>query len=214
VLRGVTPLLLPAAWPDTPGFDSAPLRWRSEEPNVALYAVSAAQGRLALLLLESGDGIEDSIGPLVRALRLGRRLLDASAPDEIVRAIGAAEPACAATAVAWEGGRIRLAARAAPVPYLLRLGHPVPFELGDFDGMRAVALETAKGDVLVMASNGLSTLQSAGKPASPEKAIQRLARLAETQVLSAAFAALVSEWKKTGMSPGARDVLLLAAKRL
>jgi hypothetical protein len=90
----------------------------------------------------------------------------------------------------------------------------VPFELGDSDGMRAVALETAKGDVLVMASNGLSTLQSAGKPASPEKAIQRLARLAETQVLSAAFAALVSEWKKTGMSPGARDVLLLAAKRL
>ncbi len=214
VLRGVTPLLLPAAWPETPGFDSAPLRWRSEEPNVALYAVSAAEERLALLLLESGDGIEDSIGPLVRASRLGRRLLDASAPDEIVRAIAAAEPACAVTAAAWKGGRIHLAARGAPVPYLLRFGRPVPFELGEFDGMHEVALETAKGDVLVMASNGLSALQSAGKPASPEKAIQRLARLTETQTLSAAFAALVSDWKKTGVSPGARDVLLLAAKRL
>ena len=60
----------------------------------------------------------------------------------------------------------------------------------------------------------MSALQSTGKPASPEKAIQRLARAAETQPLSAAFATLVSEWKKTGVSPGARDVLLLAAKRL
>ena len=57
-------------------------------------------------------------------------------------------------------------------------------------------------------------LQSAGKPASPEKAIQRLARAAETQPLSGAFANLVSEWKKTGVAPGAKDVLLLAAKRL
>ena len=57
-------------------------------------------------------------------------------------------------------------------------------------------------------------MQSAGKPASPEKAVQRLARDAETQPLSAAFAALVSEWKKTGFGPGDRDVLLLAAKRL
>ena len=28
VFRSVTPLLLPAAWPETPGFESAPLRWR------------------------------------------------------------------------------------------------------------------------------------------------------------------------------------------
>ena len=57
-------------------------------------------------------------------------------------------------------------------------------------------------------------MRSPGKPASPEKAVQRLARAAETQPLSAAFAALVSEWKKTGFEPGDRDVLLLAAKRL
>ena len=214
VLKSVTPLLLPAAWPETPGFDSAPLRWRSEEPNVALYAVSSTAGRLALLLLEGGGDIEDSIGPLVRASGVGRRLLDAATPEEIVGAIAAAEPGCAATAATWEGDRIRLCALGAPVPYLLRFGRPVPFELSESGGMRGVTLETAKGDVLVMASTGLAALQSAGKPASPEKAIQKLARAAETQALSAAFANVVSEWKKTGVAPGGKDVLLLAAKRL
>ena len=214
VLKSVTPLLLPAAWPETPGFDSAPLRWRSEEPNVALYAVSSSTGRLAMLLLEGSGEIEDSVGPLVRASGVGRRLLDAATPEEIVRAVAAAEPGCSATAAAWEGDRVRICARLAPVPYLLRFGRPVPFELKDADGIQAVTLETAKADVLVMASSGLSALQSAGKPASPEKAIQKLARAAETQTLSAAFANLVSEWKKTGVAPGGKDVLLLAAKRL
>jgi GAF domain-containing protein len=30
ILKGVLPLLNPSAWPETPGFDSAPLRWRSD----------------------------------------------------------------------------------------------------------------------------------------------------------------------------------------
>jgi hypothetical protein len=41
----------------------------------------------------------------------------------------------------------------------------------------------------------------------------RLARACETQSLSAGFAALVAEWKKTNVTPGPRDVLLIAAKR-
>jgi hypothetical protein len=190
------------------------LRWRSEEPNVAVYAVSSAAGRLALLLLEGSGGIEESIGPLVRASAIGRKLLGASEPEDLVRAIAGAEPACAVTAAAWDSDRIRICAHGAPVPYLLRFGRPVPFQLTDSGGVQGVALETAKGDVLVIASRGLSALQSAGKPASAEKAIQRLARAAETQTLSAAFANLVSEWKKTGVEPGAEDVLLLAARRL
>src|SRR5262249_56588806 len=40
VVRAVMPLLLPATWPETPGFESAPLRWRAESPNVAVYAVA------------------------------------------------------------------------------------------------------------------------------------------------------------------------------
>ena len=167
-----------------------------------------------MLLLEGGGEIEDAIGPLVRASGIGRRLLDGSVPEQIVLAIAESEPGCAATATVWDGERLRICARQAPVPYLLRFGRPVPFELVDSGGVQSVALETAKGDVLVMASSGLSALQSAGKPASPEKAIQRLARAAETQPLSGAFANLVSEWKKTGVTPGGKDVLLLAAKRL
>lgn len=214
VARAVMPLLLPAAWPETPGFDSAPLRWRSETPNVAIYSVAAAPGRLALLLIEHRQGIEEAIAPLVRAATAGRRLLDTFDPVDLVRSIAVAEPACSATAGRWDGERLLLASREAPVPHLLRFGRPVPFEVREVDGVREVALETAKGDLLVIASMGLSGMQSAGKPASPEKAVQRLARSAETQPLSAAFAALVSEWKKTGFEPGARDVLLLAAKRL
>jgi hypothetical protein len=57
-------------------------------------------------------------------------------------------------------------------------------------------------------------MQTSVKPASPERAAQHLARAAESQPLSAAFAALVAEWKKTGFEPGNRDALLLAAKRL
>jgi serine/threonine protein kinase len=214
VLHAVTPLLLPAAWPDTEGFDSAPLRWRSDEPSIALYAVAAAPGALSLLLLEGGDEIESAIGSLVHALGLGKKMLGAATPTEIVGAIAAADPACAATAASWQGDRLRLAARGAAVPHLLRFGRPVPFAVTESGGTSEVALETAPADVLVLASKGLSQLRSAGKPASPEKAVQRLARAAETSPLSAAFAALVAEWKKTGHSPGARDVLLLAAKRL
>jgi len=208
------PLLVPTSWPDTPGFETAPLRWRSDHPNVAVYAVEAEPGRLSFLLIESRRELEDQIAELVRCSTLGKRLLPAAPPAEIVEKLGAAEPRCAATAARWEGDRLLLAAREAPVPFLLRFGRPVPFELSERDGVREVTLETGRGDLLVVCSSGLSTLESGGKPPAPENGIVRLARAAETQALTAAFAALVSEWKKVGIAPGKRDVLLLAAKRL
>jgi len=214
VVKGVMPLLVPTSWPDTPGFETAPLRWRSDHPNVAVYAVEAEPGRLSFLLIESRRELEDQIAELVRCSTLGKRLLPAAPPAEIVEKLGAAEPRCAATAARWEGDRLLLAAREAPVPFLLRFGRPVPFELSERDGVREVTLETGRGDLLVVCSSGLSTLESGGKPAAPENGIVRLARAAETQALTAAFAALVSEWKKVGIAPGKRDVLLLAAKRL
>ncbi len=214
VARAVMPLLLPASWPETPGFDSAPLRWHSESPNVVLYAVAPAADRLSFLLIEHAGGVEEAIGPLVRASAVGRRLLEGSAPDDVVRGIGSSESSCAATAARWEGDRLQLAARNAPVPYVLRSGRAVPFEVQEAEEMSRVSLATNRGDLLVVCGSGLSGMRSAGKPASPEKAVQHLARAAETQPLSAAFAALVSEWKKTGFEPGDRDVLLLAAKRL
>ncbi|HEY4229499.1 MAG TPA: hypothetical protein VGO79_04965, partial [Thermoanaerobaculia bacterium] len=65
----------------------------------------------------------------------------------------------------------------------------------------------------VLASIGLFSLES-GRPVSADHSILRLAHAAETQPLSAAFATLVAEWKKMGVAPGERDVLLIAAKRL
>jgi putative methionine-R-sulfoxide reductase with GAF domain len=214
ILKGVMPLLNPTAWPVTPGFESAPLRWRCEEPNLAVYAVESGPGVLSLMLLEDRRPLADSIGSLVRAAGVGRRLLAASPPAEIVERVASSEPGCSVTAARWEGDRVALATREAPVPYLLRFGRPVPFEIRDSDGTLEVSLETGKGDLLVIASSGLAALQSTAKPVSPDKSIMRLARACETQSLSAGFAALVAEWKKTNVTPGPRDVLLLAAKRL
>jgi putative methionine-R-sulfoxide reductase with GAF domain/predicted Ser/Thr protein kinase len=213
VLKGVLPLLNPTAWPETPGFESAPLRWRSEQPNLLIYAVEAGTDRLALLLLEDRGPLEDAVAGLVRASNLGRSMLATSTPAEVVERIGAQEPGCSVTAALWEGNRVSLAARETAVPYLLRSGRPVPFEIVETNGTREAAVETAKGDLLVLASIGLFTLESPGKPASADQSVLRLAKAAETQPLSAAFATLVTEWKKSGMQPGGRDVLLIAAKR-
>src|SRR5262249_34931513 len=135
VAKAVMPLLLPASWPPTPGFDSAPLRWRSASPDVAVYAVSAGPERLAMLLIEHGGGIEESIGPPVRASSAGPRHLDAASARELLRAVAAADPSCSATAIRWEGDRLELAARLSPVPHVLRSGRPVPFEVGEDDGI-------------------------------------------------------------------------------
>ena len=213
VLHAMLPLLVPASWPETPGFESAPLRWRSAEPGLTVYAVEARAGAISLLLLEDRRELEESVGALVRASAAARAVLAVSPPSEVVQRAAAAEPGCSAAAARWEGDRVSLAAWSAPVPWLLRFGRPVPFEVRERDGISEVSVETGRGDLLILASGGLRELQSEGKPSSPEKAIQRLARSAETETLPGAFAELVAEWKKRGMSPGSRDVLILAAKR-
>ncbi len=213
ILKGVAPLLNPSTWPDTPGFESAPLRWHAEEPGLSVYAVEARPGSLALLLVEDARELEEAVGPIVRASRLARSLLPSAAPSEIVRRAGELEPGVSVTAARWDGDRIALAARDARVPYLLRFGRPVPLEVRESGGVSETALETAAGDLLVVGSQGLFALQPAGKAASPEKAVQQMARACETQTLPAGFAALVADWKRAGVSPGRREVLLLAARR-
>jgi len=213
VLRSVSPLLNPSSWPDTPGFESSPLRWHAQEPGLSVYAVEARPGALSLLLVEDARELEEAVGPIVRASRLARSLLPSAAPSEVVRRAGELEPAVSVTAARWDGERIALAARGAPVPDLLRFGRAVPFEVRESGGVSEAALETAAGDLLVLASKGLFGLQPPGKAASPERAVQTLARTSENQPLAAAFAALVAGWKKAGVAPGSRDVLLLAAKR-
>ncbi|HZI67320.1 MAG TPA: protein kinase [Thermoanaerobaculia bacterium] len=209
-LKGAAALLVPHAWPDVPGFDATPLRWRTAELGLTGFDVQAAPDGIAFLLLEPLGEPEDSFAPLLTGLHAGRRLLASHPPQDVVEAAASAGPGCAVSAARWEGGRLLLAASGAPLPALLRDGRPVPFPAG-----ATAAADTHPGDILVVASSGLARLQPsrATVPTSPADALSRFAALAWEQPLSAAFARLVADWKREGTTTGDRDVLLLAARR-
>ena len=214
ILQVAQAMLTPGAWPETPGFESAPLRWRSESLDVIVYAVEAAPGSLALLLIEDAREPADAFNALVRALHAGRGLLKTASPAEAARTIHAGEPGCGVTVAQWDGARLALASAGAPIPYVLRRSRPLPFEIVERGDLRSASCETAAGDLLVVASRGVGEIQSSTKPAPVEKAVQHLARAADGRPLNVAFAQIVSEWKKAGDSPGQRDVFFLAARRI
>jgi putative methionine-R-sulfoxide reductase with GAF domain len=197
-LAGVSAFLVPHVWPDTPGFESAPLRWSSEELNLVGFAVDGAPGRIAFLLVEPAGAPEDSVASLLRALETGRRLLPVATPGEIVAAVGALGIDCAIAVARWEGDDLSFAAEGgARAPVLFRAGRPLP-----------AGTAPANGDVLVVASTGIDRLRP-----SPQTPVERFGWLAAGQPLSAAFARVVADWKREGVSPGDRDALLLAARR-
>lgn len=215
VVKGAATLLAPREWPETPGFQSAPLRWRSEQLNLVSYAVESAPNLIAFLLIESASAPEAAFGALLRARGAGRPLLRNAPCAEVVARVREAEPSCAVTAARWEGDRLSLscAGPAASIPFLLRGHRPVPFPLKKKGDVRATETDASPGHLLVMASAGLAEVEFPGKSIPAEKSVQHLARAAEGQPLAAAFAQMVSEWKKEGAVPGSRDVLLLAARR-
>jgi len=197
-LRGTAGFLVPQSWPPTPGFESAPLRWSSEGLALVGFAVDGGPGRIAFLLVEPAGEPEDSLGGLLRALEAGRRLLPVAPPEEIVATIRALASDCAVAAARWEGDSVSMASGGGgEMPVLLRAGHRLP------PGTPPIG-----GDVLVVASSGVDRLHPA-----PEAPVERLARLAAGQPLSSAFARLVADWKRSGVAPGDRDVLVLAARR-
>ncbi|HEY6064787.1 MAG TPA: GAF domain-containing protein, partial [Thermoanaerobaculia bacterium] len=197
-LRGTAAFLVPQSWPTTPGFESAPLRWSSGEFGLMAFAVDAAPGRVAFVLIEPAGEPEDSLAALLRAIEAGRKLLPGASPQEVVAAIGALSSDCAVAAARWEQDAVSVASGGgAPIPRLLRAGHALP------PGTSAM-----EGDVLVVPSSGLERLRPV-----PEAPIDSFARLAAGQPLASAFARLVADWKRRGVAPGDRDVLLLAARR-
>lgn len=197
-LRGASAFLVPHSWPETPGFESAPLRWSSDELSLLGFAVEGAPGRIAFLLVEPSGEPEDSLASLLRALETGRRLLPEASPEEIVAAVAALGSGCAVSAASWEGERASVAsAGGAPTPMLFRAGRPLP-----------PGSPGERRDLLVVASSGLGRLRPA--PSAPR---ERFALLAGGQPLSAAFARMVADLKREGVSAGDRDVLLLAARR-
>lgn len=197
-LRGVSAFLVPHSWPATPGFESAPLRWSSDELNLLAFAVDGGPDRIAFLLVEPAGEPEDALAGLLRALDVGRRLLPAATPEEIVAAIEALGIPLDAAAARWEGDTVSVASTGRALqPALFRAGQRLP---PNEPGL--------PGDLLVVASSGVHRLRG-----GPDAPVDGFARLAAGQPLSAAFARLVADWKRSGVSAGDRDVLLLAARR-
>jgi putative methionine-R-sulfoxide reductase with GAF domain/predicted Ser/Thr protein kinase len=201
------PLLAPGTWPETTGFESAPLRWHAEKITPLAFGVEVGPETIALLLLEAEGAPQEAFTALVHAVQVARPLLAAAPPAEIVARASARGAACSVTAARWEADRVWAASAGASQPTLLRAGRPVPL------AGREATLEVAPGDLLVLCSSGLAGLQAEGRPFPADKALARLARAAEAQPLSTAFAQVTTEWKRAGLAPGERDVVLLAARR-
>ena len=214
VARGVAGMLAPASWPEVAGFESAPLRWRSEDWNLLSYALDGEDGRLAFLLVEHPGDPEETLGALVKAIATGRPLLATEAPAEIVRRVAEAEPRAQIAAASWSGSALRVAASGTELPLVLRDGRPIPSPVASTGAVFAADVETRPGDLLVVASRGLSEVRFASKPVSPGDLLLWLAREAREAPIPAAFAKIVAQGKKMGAAPGSRDVLLLAARRL
>jgi hypothetical protein len=93
---------------------------------------------------------------------------------------------------------------------VLRDGSVVPLA-----GSGSVEAATRPGDTVAISSGGLARLRPLAMGAAPSipTSLERFTRLASGQPLSAAFARLVADWKREGVSTGDRDVLILAARR-
>jgi serine/threonine protein kinase len=213
VIRGAALQLAPGAWPETAGFESAPLRWRSEDWNILSYAVEARAGRVAFLLLEHPGEPEEAFGALLKAIGTGRPLLGSHAPVEIVRRVVETEPSCQVAAAAWSPEGLRVAAAGTELPLLLRQARPVPCPVSSEAGVFSAEIETVAQDLLVLASRGLSQVRFSARPIPTGELLVWLAREALEHPIPAAFAKIVADGKKTGVSAGPRDVLLLAARR-
>ena len=214
VIQSALPLLAPHRWPETPGFESAPLLWRSADGNLVSYAVECRPGRLGFVLLESSLPLETAFGTMLAASAAAKAALIGGAAEEVARQALEADSRCSVVAAVWEEARASMAAagEGAHLPYLLRGGRRVPFPASGGPELSTARTQTQPGDLLVVASAGLDMIRLAGNPVPAEKSIQELARAAEAQSVAAAFAQVVAEWKRSGAEPGQRDVLLLCAR--
>jgi serine/threonine protein kinase len=212
ILASAQALLGPGVWPETPGFESAPLRWRFDGLAPVAFWVEFSGGRLAMLLIDHPGQAEEAFSPVARALLAARPHLRSATPRDVVSRVAAAESRCRVVAASWEGEEVLLAASGASLPRVLRAGVPLPFAAEDRAAIHTAQAATRPGDLL-LASCGLTELQFPGETPREDDLAASFARACEGRPLSAAFARMVSEWKKAGAAPGGRDLLMLAARR-
>jgi hypothetical protein len=105
-----------------------------------------------------------------------------------------------------------IAAVGAPLPSVFSRGRPVPFPSAREGRVLTASAPLTAGDIVFTVSHGLESMLGAGTHGVDEQ-LQRAARLAEQDTLSAAFTDLVSRWKGEGRRPGDRDVVILGARK-
>ena len=185
------------------------------QPRCGFAGWSADVGRdsLAVLLVEASGPPEEAAGSIARGLAAGRAILASLPPGDVVASVRAAAPSCAVAAARWSGSRLSYSALGCPSPFLLRGGRAVRVAAAGEGPRKNTECETRAGDLVVLASNGLEQLRFEREPRPSERLLEDLARHAEGQPLQSAFGRAVSEWKAAGISPGAADVVLLAARK-
>jgi putative methionine-R-sulfoxide reductase with GAF domain/predicted Ser/Thr protein kinase len=210
MLRALRPLLSPREWPETPGFDSAPLRWR---PTAAgLLGFDAVQGGngLTLFVAEDDRPAEQGIADLISTMSEFRATVGSVPLSSLLETLSRRPVRLAAARLTPEEASI--AAVGAPLPSVFSRGRPVPFPSAREGRVLTASAPLTAGDIVFTVSHGLESMLGAGTHGVDEQ-LQRAARLAEQDTLSAAFTDLVSRWKGEGRRPGDRDVVILGARK-
>ena len=195
----------PATWPETPGFESAPLRWRSDDFNILSYAVEAARRRgspssssrtRASRRKPSARSSRRSAPGGRCSRRTRRRRSSDGCSTRSPRATSPRRPGSGdGTRPSPRRGRSCRCSCATDAPFPVRRPRRAASSRAE--------LETAPGDLLVIASRGLGagSLFRQAHPAGGTARVVRPARRGE-HPLSAAFAKIVADGKRIGASAG------------
>ncbi|HKB69792.1 MAG TPA: protein kinase [Thermoanaerobaculia bacterium] len=211
LLRAIRPLLFPAEWPPTPGFDSAPLRWRASTTGLLGFDAIAGDGALTLFLAEDPRPAEEGIADLLATMTEFRSRAAGAPIDSVLEPL--ARRTARVAAARLSAGEAVLCASGAPLPSVFSHGRPVPFPAERRGALTCATVPLAAGDLVLVASEGLSGMEG-GRGGEEEKQLHRAARLADRDDVSGAFMDLVVRWKAEGRRPKDRDVVILGARRI
>ena len=210
MVKSALSLLAPGVWPQTPGFESAPLRWRRRRSTS--FPIGLNRGPAA------SPSSSSSIPP--RRRRLCRPLEGvfggrAHLPRHAFRRRRQGPFGRSGLRVTRPPGKGKSSARRGrrASPIMLRAGLHVPLSRRRNGGVQTAETpavkETSWSSPRAEFPRSASP-ESPGPPRSPCSASPAPRRaIALRSVRGAGL-----EWKKAGSSPGPRDVLLLAARRL
>jgi len=210
MLRALRPLLSPSEWPETPGFDSAPLRWRPTATGLLGFDAVQRENGLTLFVAEDDRAPDQGIADLIATMAEFRSRVGSDPLAPLLESLSRRPVRLAAARLTSD--QAELAAAGAPLPSILSRGRPVPFPSERAERVLRASAPLGPGDLVFTVSHGLESMFGAGTHGVDEQ-LQRAARLAEQDSLSAAFTDLVSRWKGEGRRPGDRDVVILGARK-